>query len=143
MQHAHLKGIIHRDLKPSNVLVAEQDGKLVPKVIDFGLAKATQQRLVERTAFTQLGQLIGTPEYMSPEQARMTGDDVDTRTDLYSLGVLLFELLAGAPPLDPTSCERRTGSAAAADPRGGRPRDRALASTPAWPGGCTAISTGS
>jgi non-specific serine/threonine protein kinase/serine/threonine-protein kinase len=101
VQHAHLKGIIHRDLKPSNVLVTEQDGRPVPKVIDFGLAKATQQRLAERTAFTELGQLIGTPEYMSPEQARMAGDDVDTRTDLYSLGVMLFELLVGTPPLDP------------------------------------------
>jgi serine/threonine protein kinase/tetratricopeptide (TPR) repeat protein len=100
VQHAHLKGIIHRDLKPSNVLVTEQDGRPVPKVIDFGLAKATEQRLLERSAFTRLGQLIGTPEYMSPEQARVTGEDVDTRTDLYSLGILLYEILAGVPPFD-------------------------------------------
>jgi len=100
VQHAHQKGIIHRDIKPSNVLVAIQDHKPVPKIIDFGVAKATAQRLTERTVFTELGQLIGTPEYMSPEQAEMTSLDIDTRTDVYSLGALLYELLVGALPLD-------------------------------------------
>jgi tetratricopeptide (TPR) repeat protein len=100
VQHAHQKGIIHRDIKASNVLVEIQDAKAVPKIIDFGVAKATAQRLTERTVFTELGQLIGTPEYMSPEQAEMTGLDVDTRTDVYSLGVLLYVLLVGALPFD-------------------------------------------
>lgn len=100
VQHAHQKGIIHRDIKPGNVLVAVQDGAAVPKVIDFGVAKATQQRLTEHTLFTEQGQLIGTPGYMSPEQAEMTALDVDTRTDIYSLGVLLYELLVGARPFD-------------------------------------------
>jgi WD40 repeat protein len=101
VQHAHQKGVIHRDIKPSNVLVTIQDDKPVPKIIDFGVAKATEQRLTEKTVFTELGQLIGTPEYMSPEQAEMTGLDIDTRTDVYSLGVLLYELLSGALPFDP------------------------------------------
>ena len=100
VQHAHQKGIIHRDIKPSNVLVAVQDEKPMPKVIDFGVAKATQHRLTERTLFTEQGQLIGTPGYMSPEQAEMTALDIDTRTDIYSLGVLLYELLVGAMPFD-------------------------------------------
>ncbi len=100
VQHAHQKGIIHRDIKASNILVAIHDNKPVPKIIDFGVAKATAQRLTERTMFTEMGQLIGTPEYMSPEQAEMTGLDIDTRTDIYSLGVLLYELLVGALPFD-------------------------------------------
>jgi serine/threonine protein kinase/tetratricopeptide (TPR) repeat protein len=100
IQHAHQKGIIHRDIKPSNVLVAIQDNKPIPKIIDFGVAKATSQRLTEHTVYTELGQLIGTPEYMSPEQAEMTNLDIDTRTDVYSLGVLLYELLVGSQPFD-------------------------------------------
>ncbi|MGE5357861.1 MAG: tetratricopeptide repeat protein [Bacteroidales bacterium] len=100
VQHAHQKGIIHRDLKPSNVLVAIQGEQPVPKIIDFGIAKATAHRLTEQSVFTELGVLIGTPEYMSPEQAEMTGLDIDTRTDVYSLGVMLYELLTGALPFD-------------------------------------------
>jgi len=100
VQHAHQKGIIHRDIKPSNILVTLHDGLPVPKVIDFGIAKATSARLTERTLFTEFRQFIGTPEYMSPEQAEMSGLDVDTRSDIYSLGVLLYELLSGGTPLD-------------------------------------------
>jgi non-specific serine/threonine protein kinase/serine/threonine-protein kinase len=100
VQHAHQKGIIHRDLKPSNVLLTIQDDRPVPKIIDFGVAKATAQHLTERTLFTELGVLIGTPEYMSPEQAEMGGLDIDTRTDIYALGVLLYELLTGTLPFD-------------------------------------------
>src|SRR3989441_2605695 len=101
VQHAHQKAVIHRDLKPSNVLVSVQDGRPAAKIIDFGVAKAMEQRLVERTLFTELGMMIGTPEYMSPEQADMTGQDVDTRSDVYSLGVMLYELLVGALPFEP------------------------------------------
>src|SRR5436190_11417721 len=100
VQHAHQKGIIHRDLKPSNILMTLFDGKPVPKVIDFGIAKATNQQLTQRTLYTQTGALVGTPEYMSPEQAQTSGLDVDTRTDVYSLGVILFELLTGTQPFD-------------------------------------------
>ena len=100
IQHAHQKGIIHRDIKPSNILVTLHDGVPVPKVIDFGIAKATEGRLTDATVYTQLHQFIGTPAYMSPEQAEMSGLDVDTRSDIYSLGVLLYELLAGSTPFD-------------------------------------------
>ncbi len=101
IQHAHQKGIIHRDIKPSNILVTLHDGVPVPKVIDFGIAKATtDQRLTDKTIYTQLQQFIGTPAYMSPEQAEMSGLDIDTRSDIYSLGVLLYELLTGKTPFD-------------------------------------------
>lgn len=100
VQHAHQKGIIHRDLKPSNVLVTMHDGVPVPKVIDFGIAKATNARLTEKTLFTEHRQLVGTLEYMSPEQAEMSGLDIDTRSDIYSLGVLLYEIMVGCTPFD-------------------------------------------
>jgi serine/threonine protein kinase/tetratricopeptide (TPR) repeat protein len=100
VQHAHQKGVIHRDIKPSNVLVTLHDGKPVPKVIDFGIAKATSAELTQRTLFTEFRQFVGTPEYMSPEQAEMSGLDLDTRADIYSLGVLLYELLTGTTPFD-------------------------------------------
>jgi WD40 repeat protein len=101
VQHAHQKGIIHRDIKPSNILVADHDGVPVPKIIDFGIAKATSDvRLTDKTLFTALEQFIGTPAYMSPEQAKLSGLDIDTRSDIYSLGVLLYELLTGKTPFD-------------------------------------------
>ncbi len=100
IQHAHQRGIIHRDIKPSNVLVTLHDGEPVVKVIDFGIAKALNQQLTEKTVFTRYSQMIGTPEYMSPEQAEMSGLDIDTRTDVFSLGVLLYELLTGTTPFD-------------------------------------------
>src|SRR6185369_15305695 len=111
IQHAHQKGIIHRDIKPSNVMITLYDGKPVPKVIDFGVAKATEQKLTERTLFTQYGAMVGTLEYMSPEQAEMSGLGVDTRSDIYSLGVLLYELLTGNTPLS----HRRVKEAAYAE----------------------------
>jgi serine/threonine protein kinase len=99
IQHAHQKGIIHRDVKPSNVLIAPYDGWLVPKIIDFGVAKAIGQRLTERTLYTGFGSVVGTLEYMSPEQAELNNQDIDTRSDIYTLGVLLYELLTGTTPL--------------------------------------------
>jgi len=106
VQHAHQKAVIHRDLKPSNVLVGLQDGRPIVKIIDFGIAKAVARRLTERTLYTEIGMMLGTPAYMSPEQAGMTGEDVDTRSDVYSLGVILYELLVGAPPFDPEEMRR-------------------------------------
>ncbi len=100
MQHAHQKGVIHRDLKPSNVMVTLHDDKAVVKVIDFGVAKATQTELTDKTLFTMFEQFIGTPAYMSPEQAQLSGLDIDTRSDIYALGVLLYELLTGRTPFD-------------------------------------------
>src|SRR5437762_9340876 len=99
IQHAHQKGIIHRDIKPSNVMVTLYDGQPVAKVIDFGVAKATEQKLTERTLFTQYGTMVGTLEYTSPEQVEMSALGVDTRSDIFSLGVLLYELLTGSTPL--------------------------------------------
>src|SRR5262249_34031027 len=108
VQHAHQKAIIHRDLKPSNILVSVVDGRAQPKIIDFGIAKATGQRLTDRTLITEVGTTIGTPEYMSPEQADLTRQDIDTRTDIYSVGVILYELLTGALPF--SSAELRSSS---------------------------------
>ena len=105
MQHAHQKGIIHRDLKPGNVLVTEVDGRPTPKVIDFGVAKATEVKLTDMS-FADVGAIVGTPAYMSPEQADPTSMDIDTRTDVYALGVMLYELLTGSPPIDAKQFQR-------------------------------------
>jgi len=106
VQHAHQKAVIHRDLKPSNVLVALQDGRPAVKIIDFGIAKAVARRLTERTLYTEIGMMLGTPAYMSPEQAESTGQDVDTRSDVYSLGVILYEMLVGALPFEPAEMRK-------------------------------------
>lgn len=105
VHHAHQKGIIHRDIKPANIMVTLHDGEPVPKVIDFGIAKALDRPLVEGTLFTRYGDMVGTPQYMSPEQAEKSGLDLDVRTDIYSLGAVLFELLTGTPPIEPESLE--------------------------------------
>ena len=123
VQHAHQKGIIHRDLKPSNMLVTVIDGVAVPKVIDFGIAKATGQALTDKTLFTGFAQLVGTPLYMSPEQAQLSGVDVDTRSDIYSLGVLLYELLTRTTPFDGETLR----NAAFDEVRPDHPRGRAAA----------------
>ena len=126
VQHAHQKGIIHRDLKPSNIMVTLHDGKPVAKVIDFGVSKALSQQLTEKSIYTAYGQMIGTPSYMSPEQAEMSGLGIDTRSDIYSLGVLLYELLTGKTPLDAKRLRARRLRRNSAD----HPRRRAAAPQP-------------
>jgi len=161
VQHAHQKGIIHRDIKPSNILVTLQDGEPVPKVIDFGIAKATAGRLTDKTLFTAFEQFIGTPAYMSPEQAQLSSEDVDTRSDIYSLGVLLYELLTGHTPFETKElvqagldemrrCIREVEPPkprrACARWKPGPSRRRRSIAPPSLPGSCTssaATSTGS
>lgn len=123
VQHAHTKGIIHRDLKPSNILVALYDAVAVPKVIDFGVAKALHQKLTDRTMVTEFGAVIGTPEYMAPEQAEFNALDIDTRADVYSLGVILYELLSGSPPFDRRKLQVAAALGDPAHHQGGRAAD--------------------
>ena len=156
VQHAHQKAIIHRDLKPSNILVTEVDGRAAPKIIDFGIAKALTQKLTENTFVTRFGLVIGTPEYISPEQALSSGEDLDTRTDVYSLGIILYELLAGVTPITLRTITfeeflrrlRRTSRRnrvrrSALRPRPPRPISHASGrrSRWLWPGSCVATLT--
>ena len=120
VQHAHQKGIIHRDLKPGNVLVTEVDGRPTPKVIDFGVAKATEVKLTDMS-LADVGAIVGTPAYMSPEQADPSSMDIDTRTDVYALGVILYELLVGSPPLEAKDFKRGRGAGNASDGARSRP----------------------
>src|SRR5690606_33273139 len=106
IQHAHQKGVIHRDIKPSNILIQSSGATVVPKIIDFGIAKATGARASGRTRLTERDQMVGTPAYMSPEQVDLRGIDVDTRSDIYSLGALLYELMSGFPPFDSAALEQ-------------------------------------
>ncbi len=157
VQHAHQKGIIHRDLKPGNVLVTEVDGRPTPKVIDFGVAKATEVTLTDMS-LADVGAIVGTPAYMSPEQADPSSMDIDTRTDVYALGVMLYELLTGSPPLDARQFQRGRSRRCCAwsakstrrvpAPSSARPKPcptsppTGASSRPGWPNFCTASSTG-
>ena len=140
VQHAHQKGIIHRDIKPSNVLVTLHDGTPVPKVIDFGVAKATGQTLTEKTLFTGFAQMIGTPLYMSPEQAELSGLDIDTRSDIYSLGVLLYELLTGTTPFDKETLAARRATTRSAGSSARRSRPSRARGSARWGRRATTVS---